>query len=160
MPFQYESAACSYSRRKNKGESDQSSYIYICDLVEFTGWSTPHINPTPCCFSSTWGYQMCQAQFGMGQIQINILFQRATGDSPWWVSKKNTLGFICIVPSALIMLYVLALDPNSHLWLRWYNTSRLVSPSWKGMKLEFWQVKMQITSHTKCMQYLLSTSNH
>lgn len=93
---------------------------YICNLVEFMGWSTPHINPPPCCFSSTWGYQMCQAQFGTGQIQINILFQRAT--SPCWVSKKNTLGFICIATSALMMLYVLALDSNSHLWLHFDNS--------------------------------------
>lgn len=124
------------------------------------GWSTPHINPPPCCFSSTWGYQMCQAQFGMGQIQINILFQRATGESPCWVSKKNTLGFICIGPSALTMLYVLALDLNSHLWLHWYNTPGLVSPSWKGIKLDLWQLEMQITAHKKYMQHFLSTGTH
>ncbi len=91
---------------------------FICDLAAFTDW-----NPSPStstAVSPPLGYQMCLAQFGMRHTQINNLLWGATVESPRWVSKTNILSFICIARSplmaALMLLYVLALDPHTRLW--------------------------------------------
>lgn len=130
---------------------------YSCNLMEFTDWTSPHINPPPYCFSSTWGYQMCQAQFGIRQIQINILLQGATGESPCWLWKKNTLGFICI---ALCVVCSGSRSQQSSLTPLVERTESSSSISERNEVGILTTLDANDLSHTKCMQCLLWTGTH
>lgn len=80
---------------QNKRESSQSDRGYLSSAGIHYSLHCPS-QTTSTTVSPPLGYQMCMAQFGMRDTQINMLPQECKGETSRRVSKGNILGFICI----------------------------------------------------------------
>lgn len=101
---------------QNKGESSQSGRGYLSSASIHYSLHCPS-QPTSTTVSPPLGYQMCMAQFGMRDTQINILPQECKGETSCRVSKGKILGFICI--AAVMLLCSLALNSSPVSVLDW-----------------------------------------
>lgn len=99
---------------QNKGESSQSDRGYLSSAGIHYSLHCPS-QTTSTTVSPQLGYQMCMAQFGMRDTQINILPQGCMGETSCQVSKWNILGSYlhsCCLMAAVMLWCSLALNSS------------------------------------------------